>query len=29
VGEPKNLVGKKLVLDIMEENAYLPVEFTS
>ncbi|MAW65654.1 MAG: hypothetical protein CMD18_05600 [Flavobacteriales bacterium] len=29
VGKPKNVVGKKLVLHITDENVYLSVEFTS
>ena len=29
VGSPKNVVGKKLVLHIIQENIYLPVEFIS
>ena len=29
VGKPKNVVGKKLILHITDENVYLSVEFTS
>ena len=29
VGRPQDVVGKKLVLHIVEENVYMSVEFTS
>ena len=29
VGEPKDVVGKKLVLYLIEDDIYIPVEFTS